>query len=135
MKIPEPTMPPITSIVASNNPSCAASVGRGSVCDGSVRASRDGVESDKTEQALNDCRETARQVVRSYHRCRPRPILVRSIFAGGCGLSPNTLNRSLAADWESSKCCTIRQLWTSSHVSILPDAPSHYMGGLTVVLG
>src|SRR5271154_933840 len=135
MKIPEPTMPPITSIVASNNPSCAASVGRGSVCDGSVRASRDGVESAKNEQARNDCRDTARQAARIYHRWRPRPSLVRSIFAVGCGLSPNTLNRSLAADWESSKCCTIWQLRTYSDVSILPDAPSHYMGGLTVVLG
>src|SRR5271156_2534280 len=129
MKIPEPTMPPITSIVASNNPSCAASVGRGSVCDGSVRASRDGEESAKNEQASNDCRDTAQQAARIYHRCRPRPILVRSIFAVGCGLPPNTLKRSLAADWESSKCCPIRQLWTSSHVSILPDAPSHIWGG------
>src|ERR1700677_987206 len=47
MKMPEPTIPPITSIVASNNPRRAARVGRGSGCAMAVCASRDGVESAK----------------------------------------------------------------------------------------
>src|SRR5277367_3528761 len=53
MKIPEPTMPPITSIVASNNPKRAARARRGSAsgCKETAGASRDGVSSGKKQRA------------------------------------------------------------------------------------
>src|SRR5277367_4221904 len=53
MNMPEPTMPPITSIVASNNPKRAARARRGSAsgCKGTAGASRDGVESGKKQRA------------------------------------------------------------------------------------
>src|SRR5271165_5384020 len=71
-------MPPITNIVASNNPRRAARVGRGSVSCESVSASRDGVESAKNERARNEYQFHREQAARIYHRCQRGPSVARS---------------------------------------------------------
>src|SRR5580658_1696898 len=76
MKMPEPTMPPITSIVASNNPRRAARVGRASVCGESACASRDGVLSDKKERVREICRGCRKQAARIYHSYLREPSAV-----------------------------------------------------------
>jgi len=68
--MPEPTMPPITSIVASNNPRRAARVGRGSGCRAMICASRDGVLSGKGKHARGERSDSRKQAARIYHPYR-----------------------------------------------------------------
>src|SRR5579863_2090851 len=79
MKMPEPTMPPITSIVASNNPRRAARVGPGSGgdCVESAFASRDGFLSGKNKRARQERRDSRQHAARIYHRYRHEPSVAR----------------------------------------------------------
>jgi hypothetical protein len=74
-------MPPITSIVASNNPRRAARAGRGSGCGAIICAARDGVLFAKKIRAREDCRGRPKRAARIYHPYPREPSVVLPIVS------------------------------------------------------